>query len=124
MISELITKGSYEHPKQSYNVGKKCVNQVAQVNSGKVEISEARVETETSVVVLAALMVFSDQAFTFDSFGTLGLAVVVDFLPPFSGLVTAWDPRLVPVVTAASSESLSELLLLSTRTNWTTLVNF
>ena len=59
MMSELITKGSSEHPRQSYSVGKKCVDQVARAKTGKVEISQTDVKTKASVVGLAALMVFS-----------------------------------------------------------------
>jgi hypothetical protein len=58
-ISEPMTKGSCEHPKQSYSVGKKCVDQFVRANSGNVEISKGGLATGTSLVALVALTVFS-----------------------------------------------------------------
>jgi hypothetical protein len=116
VMSELITKGSDKHPKQSYNVGKKCVDQVIQANCGKVKISEAtRVVTtgKASSVVLAALMVFFSRAFAFDSFDALGLALI-DLGVSFSSL--ALTAAAMSAESALLSESL--FLLLSIRMSW------
>jgi hypothetical protein len=67
-MSASMINGLGEHPKQAYSVGKNFDDQVAWVNSGKLERSEAEVTSNISRVVLAALGVFPGWAVAFDAF--------------------------------------------------------